>query len=145
MITLSSLLRIVHLIGLALAVGAATVKVVLLFICKSNPAIITSYLKVVKPITKILILGIILLTISGIGWLITGYPFSTELIIKIILVAVIWVLGPIIDNVIEPKFIKFAPPNGQQISVEFGQIMKRYLMVELTATLIFYIIIIYWV
>jgi len=143
--TLSSLLRIVHFIGLALAVGAATVKVVLLFICKSNPSIVTSYLKVVKPITKIIVFGIILLTISGISWLITGYPFSTELIIKIILVAVIWGLGPIIDNVIEPKFIKFAPKNSEPISNEFGQIMKKYLTLEVIATTIFYVIIIYWV
>jgi len=51
--------------------------------------------------THLIIAGLILLTLSGIGWLILGYGFSAQLIAKIILVVVIWALGPVIDKVIE--------------------------------------------
>ena len=142
---LVSLLPVVHFIGLGLAVGAASVKVVLLLKCKSNSAMIPVYLKVVRPITQVLITGIILLTLSGIVWLIDGYPFSTELIVKIVLVALVWILGPIIDNVVEPKFKQLAPASDQSASVEFLAIMKKYLALEIFATALFYMIIIYWV
>lgn len=145
MFELSTLLTIVHFIGLALSVGAASVKVVLLLKCKSDSAMVPVYLKVVRPITKVLITGIILLTLSGIIWLIDGYPFSTELIIKSVLVALIWILGPIIDNVAEPKFKQLAPTANQPASPEFSAIMNKYLALEILATGLFYVIIIYWV
>jgi len=141
---LSSLLTVVHFIGLGLAVGAASVKVVLLLKCKSDSAMVPVYLKVVRPITKVLITGIILLTLSGIIWLIDGYPFSTELIIKSVLVALIWILGPIIDNVAEPKFKQLLPTVDQPASPEFVAIMNKYFALEILATALFYIIIIYW-
>lgn len=145
MFELSTLLTIVHFIGLTLSVGAASVKVVLLLKCKSDSAMVPVYLKVVRPITKVLITGIILLTLSGIIWLIDGYPFSTELIIKSVLVALIWILGPIIDNVAEPKFKQLAPTANQPASPEFSAIMNKYLALEILATGLFYVIIIYWV
>ena len=145
MFELSTLLTIVHFIGLGLAVGAASVKVVRLLKCKSDSTMIPVYLKVVRPITQVLITGIILLTLTGIVWLIDGYPFSTELIVKIVFVALLWILGPIIDNVVEPKFRQLAPSSDQSASPEFSVIMKKYLAIEIFATALFYIIIIYWV
>lgn len=145
MISLTSFLTIVHLIGLTLGAGAAIVKVVLLLKCRSDHSFIPSYLKIVRPVTKILITGIILLTLSGLIWLLTGFPLMSVLIIKIILVIAIWVLGPVIDNKVEPEFIKLAPASDQGASSEFLQIFNRYLALELIATSLFYVIIIYWV
>ena len=145
MISLPILLTLAHLIGLSLGVGAATVKVVLLFKCKSNSELVPAYIKVVRPITQVLISGLILLTLSGIGWLFEGYPFTTELLIKIVLVAAIWILGPIIDNVVEPKFKKLAPAADHPVSSEFVKIMNQYFALEIFATALFYMIIIYWV
>lgn len=145
MISLLSLLTFIHLIGLILGAGAATVKLVLLFKCKSDPDLVPSYLKIFKPITRLIITGLILLTLSGIGWLLYGYPFSSELIIKLVLVLAIWIVGPVIDNVFEPKFIKLAPTVDQEVSVEFMQIQNKYLSMEIFATLLFYVIIVMWV
>lgn len=145
MISLSSLLTFIHLIGLILGAGAATVKLVLLFKCKSDPALVQSYLKILKPITRLIITGLILLTLSGVGWLLYGYPFSSELVAKLVLVLAIWIIGPVIDNVFEPKFIKLAPAVGQEVSVEFLQTQNKYLGMELVATLLFYVIIAMWV
>jgi len=145
MISFTSFLTIIHLIGLVLGAGAASVKLVLLIKCRSDYTFIPSYLNVVRPVTKILILGIILLTLSGILWIITGFPLMVILIIKIVLVLGLWVLGPIIDNKVEPKFKELAPSADQSVSSEFIQTMNKYLTLEIFATSLFYIIIIYWV
>jgi hypothetical protein len=143
-ISFSSVLLLVHLIGLVLAVGSATVKLVLLLKCNADYAFVPVYLKVARPITRLLILGLVLLTLSGIGWLLIGYPFTSLLVVKIILVGAIWVLGPIIDNVVEPKFMKLAPALGEPASTAFIRAQKQYLTLEIVATLLFYVIIVIW-
>jgi len=145
MISFTSLLTFIHIIGLAIGVGAATVKLVLLFKCKTNHNLINVFVKVSKPITQLIIFGLILLTLSGIGWIILGYSFTSLLIVKIVIVAALWIIGPIIDNVIEPKFNKFAATADQHNSPEFVKILNKYLMLEVLATGLFYIIIIIWV
>ena len=101
MISVTSFLTFTHLIGLVLGVGSATVKLVLLYKSKRDPEFVAVFLRIARPVTHMIIAGLILLTLSGIGWLILGYGFSAQLIAKIILVVVIWALGPVIDNVIE--------------------------------------------
>lgn len=145
MISLTSLLITVHLLGLSFGLGAATVKLILLYRCKADFSFIPVYSKVARPITRIIILGLVLLTLSGIGWLIVGYSFSSQLIIKIILVALIWLLGPIIDNVIEPRFYKYAPAPGTTASQEFIRALNKYLILDTIAGLLFYIVVFYWV
>ena len=139
-----SVLFLVHILGLILAVGAATVKTILLIKSNSNPDFLPVYLNAARPITSLIILGLILLTVSGVIWLLDGYPLSQEMIIKLILVASVWVLGPIIDNAVEPKFRKLAPANVSASS-EFILVKKKYMALEITATGIFYIIVVYWV
>jgi len=145
MISLSSFLTFTHIIGLALAVGAATVKLTLLFKCNSDDNFVPIYLKVSKPITKNIIIGQTIVTLSGIGWLLYGYSFTTLLIVKIILVAAVWVLGAFMDNAVEPKFRTLAPAAGESASPEFIRIRKQLLILEVIATLIFYAIIVIWV
>jgi hypothetical protein len=52
MISLPSLLSLAHLIGLALGVGAATVKLTLLLRCRADHALVPVHVKVAKPITR---------------------------------------------------------------------------------------------
>jgi hypothetical protein len=141
---LLSILPVVHLVGLALGVGCATAKLTLLARSKSDPVLIQAFLAVARPITKLIILGLVLLTISGIVWLVSGYSFTSLLVIKLVMVAVIWVLGPVIDNVVEPRFVKLAPKPGDPVSQEFLRARRDYLIVETAATSLFYIIIAVW-
>jgi len=136
--TLPTILFVAHLVGLTLGLGAACVKIVLFFRCRREPAFIPVYLQVARPITRQIILGLIILALSGIGWLVLGYDFSTLLIIKLILVASVFVVGPIIDNVAEPKFRKLAPVNGGAPSPEFLQAQSRLLVLEVIATVLFW-------
>jgi len=141
---MASLLTVTHLLGLALAVGAATVKVALLLRCRRDSAFLPVYLAVVRIITRFIILGMILLTLSGVGWLLIGYGFTPLLIVKLVLVGAVWVLGPVIDNVAEPAFRNLAPAAGQTASAAFLQARARYLALEVTATALFYVIIVIW-
>jgi hypothetical protein len=138
------LLTVAHLAGLALGVGAATVKLFLLLKCRKEPAFLKVYLQVAKTITRQIIAGMILLTLSGIGFLMVGFPFTSRLAVKVVVVAALWALGPIIDNVLEPKFRTLAPEAGVPASLEFIKAQGRYVATEILATSLFYLIIVIW-
>jgi len=141
MISAEIILTLLHLFGLAMGTGAATVKLTLLFKCKTNHDFVPVFNNVARPITKTIISGLILVTLSGVIWLILGASWNSTLVIKILLVILLWILGPYIDNVVEPKFRKLSPSPGQQALPEFLKIQKKYLLIEGTATILFYIII----
>ena len=142
MISLWFILTVVHLIGLALGVGAASIKILLLVKCYKDHAYLPTWFKVVKPITRLLITGLILMTLSGIGWLLLGAGFTTLLIVKLVLVGMIWIVGPIIDNVLEPRFHRLAPAMGEMASNSFLQVQKQHLAIEVMAALLFYVILV---
>jgi hypothetical protein len=139
-----SLLTLIHVVGLVLGVGSATSKLVLLLKGKADKAFLPGYIAASRPLTKLIILGLVLLILSGIGWLIVGYEFSLLLFIKITMVAAIGVLGPIIDNVVEPKFRKLALEPGGHESPDFLQVQREYVRLEIVATGLFYAIIVMW-
>jgi hypothetical protein len=145
MFSLPSLLLFAHLVGLALGVGAATVKLVLLFRCNADPAFVPVYATVVRSVTRQILIGQVVMTLSGIGWLVAGHPFSPRLVVKLVLVVAIWVLGPVIDNAVEPRFLKLAPTSGASPSPAFVRIQRQYLSLEVLATGIFYLILVMWV
>jgi len=145
MTRLMAVQSLAHLFGLSLGLGCATAKLSLLRRSRSDPAVLQAFLAVARPITRLIILGLALLTLSGVGWLLQGYPFTPRVVVKLTLVAVIWVLGPIIDNVIEPRFRQAAPGPGEEPSPEFIAIQRRYLRVEWLATGLFYVIVLLWV
>lgn len=139
------LLSLAHLVGLSLALGCATTKVALLLRCRAEPDLVQAYLKVVRPITRLLITGLVLLTLSGIGWLLLSYPFSTPLLAKLVLVVAVWAMGPVIDKVLEPRFAASAPAPGEAPSEAFNDAMRKYFRMELAATGVFYAIVLLWV
>lgn len=145
MVSLPSLLLLTHLVGLALGLGSATAKLALLLKSRADSTFLPVYLKATKPITRLIVLGMILLTASGIGWLLLGYAITKVLAVKLILVAALWLLGPLIDNVIEPKFRKLVPVAGESASSAFLLAQRQYLAVELIATALFYLIVVMWV
>jgi hypothetical protein len=142
--SLSTLVSLVHLLGLVLAVGAATAKLVLLVKSSTDREFVPIYLRVARPITRQIMVGMVLLTLSGIGWLLLGYPFTPRLVLKVLLFGVVWVLGPVIDNIVEPRFQKLLPESGQPVSPAFAAIQKWYLALEIIATLLFFVIILIW-
>ena len=104
-----------------------------------------AYLPVARPITRLIIVGMALLTLSGVGWLFMGYRLTPVLLVKLILVAALWMLGPIIDKVLGPASRKEAPFPGEVCGSAFVQAERRYLMGEMAATGLFYGIVAMWV
>ena len=136
--TLAILLLLVHLIGFALSVGAATVKLFLVVRLNKHPEFFTQYTREVRLITKQIITGIILLILSGIGWMVWDHPFTTLLIIKLLIVAIVLCIGPIIDNVYEPRLVKASPLPNEVPSKDFVHLLKQYMRVEFFATFLMY-------
>lgn len=144
-VSLPSLLTLTHLIGLVLGAGCATAKLTLLLRAGADPDLLPAYVAFAKPLTRWIVVGIGLLTLSGIGWLLYGYPLTPLLHVKLVLVAAIWVLGPVIDKVVEPNFRKLVPRPGESASGEFTRVRRRYLLLESIATGLFYVIVVMWV
>ena len=138
MLIVSEIAMIVHVIGLILAAGSAIIKLLLLFKCKADYKFFTTYFQVAPLITRLIIFGMILLTISGITWIIIGYSLEPLLILKIILVALIWILGPLIDNVAEPKLKRLVALQEQNLTADFVQAQTQHLVLEIAATVLMY-------
>jgi len=143
--SVSSFLSLAHVVGFTLAVGAATVKSALLLKCLADDRFVPVFIKVSRLITRQIVFGLVLLTLSGIVWLLRGYPLTPLLAVKLVLVTAVWVLGPIIDKVAEPKFERLAPTHGEPASTAFIRARKHYFTLEVTATLLFYVVILIWV
>jgi hypothetical protein len=135
---LGLLLSLAHFVGLALGVGAATVKLAVLARCRANPDLLPIYFGVARIITALIVAGLVLLTLSGIGWLLLGYPLTPLLGLKLLAVAMLWGLGPYIDKVIEPRLRNLAAPQGGLASAPLAQLQTRHLSLEALANGLFY-------
>lgn len=142
--SLPTLLSLAHLMGLVLGAGGATAKLTLLRRCRTDPALVPGYIAAAPRLTRLILAGLVLLLLSGVGWMLSGYPFTPLLVVKLTLVAAIWVLGPVIDKVAEPRFRELTPGPGQPASPAFQEAHRRYLRLELAATGLFYVIIVMW-
>jgi hypothetical protein len=140
----AAILLLIHRIGLVLAVGGATVKLVLLLNCFRDLSFVAPFLKVSRLITRQILAGLVLLTASGLAWVSLGHPVTSRLLLKLAFVAAIWVMGPVIDNRIEPRFRALLPVSGRPPSPSFLQARRHYLGWELVATLLFYVIVVIW-
>lgn len=145
MISIRSVLTLVHLVGLALGMGASTTKLALLLRCRADRGFVPGFLAASKPITRLIIAGMALLTLSGLGFLWRGYRVGTGLVVKIVMVVALWAAGPLIDNVFEPRFRALAPASGQPASPDFVRAERRFLAAETFATGLFYAIVVWWV
>jgi hypothetical protein len=132
-------------VGLALGMGAATSKLTLLLRGRSDRALVPTFLAASKPLTRLIVAGMILLTLSGIGFLWQGFRVGTVLGVKIVMVVALWAAGPLIDNVFEPRYRRLAPGVGQLATPEFVGAEGRFLAAEAFATGLFYAIVVWWV
>jgi len=142
--TWSWFLILMHLVGLALGLGGATTKLVLLVRCRHDAAFVPTFLAVARPVTRLIIAGLVLLTLSGIGFLLEGYPLTSLLMAKLLLVGALWVLGPIIDRVAEPRFRSSARAGGGSWTSDSTRAYRSYLALEGIATALFYLIVALW-
>lgn len=125
---------LVHLVGLALALGGAMVKTFLLLGCRADPGLTPAYLRVGRTVTRLLVTGLALLALSGGTWLALGRPFTPWLAVKLGLVAAVVAVGACIDHLVEPAFVRLAPAAGAAATPDFARVQRRHLALELIAT-----------
>jgi hypothetical protein len=143
MIEPSAVLSVVHVTGLALGMGAATVKFIAVARSR-DPKVARAFLELSRWMTLPIVLGMILLTLSGIGWMLLGHPLSSALSVKLALVAALWVIGPWIDRRVEPPFARALAAAGDSPSPAFARAHRRFLAFEAVATGLFYVIVLGW-
>jgi len=62
--------------------SAATVKLALLLRCRADGELVQAFLKVARPITRLIVVGMVLLALSGIGWLLVAHDLTPLLIVN---------------------------------------------------------------
>lgn len=147
MFSLASFLTLAHLLGFALGLGGATVKILLLLQSAANHDLFPSYSKFVRLITRLIVTGLILLIASGLVTIVVegARPFTALFMFKLLAVAALLIIGPYIDNVAEPRARLLAPTDGQAPSAAFRSALRLYLALEGAATALFYLVTIAWV
>lgn len=131
-------LKLFHLLGMALMVGAVAVKVTLLLGTRGEAASSRVYVCVARPLTRLIVLGLALAILSGIGWVALGRAFTPMLLAKLVLVVALGAVGAVIDKVVEPRFARLAGEAGTSeagtaASPKAVRIRRQYLAVELAA------------
>jgi hypothetical protein len=119
-----SIIGLIHNLGLAFGVGGATANLALMMKSRSDKEFTPVFMKASEPIAKLTFLGLILLTLSGIGFFVLGYPEKQLLLLKHILVAVLWVSGLLMMFVYQPRLGRLAPKPGQPPTTEFFSVQK---------------------
>ena len=146
MSTIVSVLYLFHLIGLTFGMGAATAKTVLLLESRRDRIFVPAFLRASRLMTRLIVVGLVLLILSGAAWFFAaGLRVTPRFVLKLVLVAAIFGIGPLIDNAVTPEYERLAPAGGEPVSPDFLRIERRYVALEITATLLFYAITIMWV
>ncbi len=136
-------LLLIHLLGLALAVGAATVKLVLALGCRKNPQLLPVFLQVTGPASRLIALGMVLLALSGFGWILRGDAGLTpQLAVKIALVVAVFAIGPYIDKAVEPRLGRLAALPAGEAAPELARVQRLHLTLESLATALLYVIVV---
>lgn len=132
--------RLMHLFGLAFGVGAVTVNLILMMKSRSNKEFAPVFMKASKSIATLVFLGLILLTLSGIGFAALGYPEKQLLLVKHVLIAVLWGNGLFVVFSLSPKLTKLAPKPGQPPTQEFLSIQRQVQVMGILGIILWYTI-----
>ena len=127
---LRTLFIFVHTVGLAFGLGGVTINVVLMIKARFDKELASTIIKVSKTIGPLIFLGLVLLTISGIGFMRLGYPLTRTLAVKHILVVALWIEGPLIFY-LTSKLAKLSPTPSEPPSLKF--LSTRRMMQALAA------------
>jgi len=143
--TLEIIIRLVHLIGLCWGVGGATLGLLLMIVSERNPELKPHVSKILPINTRLVMSGIIILGISGVVLqLVIGGNYYAEhwiLGLKHVVAAVLLIIGLIMAIMIGPRMQRLAPKGGPP-SEEFLKTKKIAMILGITNTILWYVIVI---
>ena len=136
---LLELFNFIHFIGLAFGLGGATVASLISAKAEKDKEVSSAFIKIMPPISKLIMLGLILLIVSGIAitFLVTWPINYVNLIIKHVLVILIVVIG-IITGVKSKKIMKLVPKKGGQISLNFMKAKHQIKVLSIINLILWY-------
>ena len=118
---LQTFLLIGHIIGVALGAGGATMSDILFVTSIGDNKIDDSELRLLKIASKVVVAGLVLLTLSGIGFLLNGSPTSPRFWAKMTIVGIAAVNGFVMHRLLFPIFERCARDGVEVNSAEFTQ------------------------
>ena len=134
-----------HLVFLAWGLGGATVAAILTMKAEKEPALMPNGITMLEPISKLIWVAIIGLTITGIVTTALGagkgYYDATILQIKHVVVAVIVINGLNITLRLLPKTKKLAPAPGTKPTAEFLK-TKRFLQTSSIVSMVLWYLVV---
>lgn len=116
---LHTFLLIGHIVGVAIGAGGATMSDALFVTSIGDNRIDRSELRLLKMASKIVVAGLVLLTITGIGFLLTGSPTSPRFWAKMTIVLIASINGFVMHNVLFPIFEQCARDGTAISSAQF--------------------------
>ncbi len=103
---LHTFLLIGHIIGVALGAGGATMSDVLFVTSIIDNRLDQSELRLLKIASKVVVVGLLLLTVTGIGFLLTGSPTSARFWAKMTIVTIATLNGFVMHRLLFPIFAR---------------------------------------
>ena len=125
---LHTFLLIGHVIGVALGAGGAPMSDVLFVSSIADNRSDKSELRLLKIASKVVVAGLILLTITGMGFLLTGSPTSPRFWAKMTIVTIASVNGFVMHRLLFPIFERCVRERTEINSADFTQYMPLLLI-----------------
>lgn len=116
---LHTFLIIGHIIGVAIGAGGATMSDILFVTSIADNRIDDSELRLLKIASKVVVIGLLLLTVTGIGFLLTGSPTSPRFWAKMTIVLIAALNGFVMHRLLFPIFARCAREKTAIGSAEF--------------------------
>jgi uncharacterized membrane protein len=134
------LFNFIHFIGLAFGLGGATIAAIISRKADRDKDIAIASMKIMPSISRLIVLGLIFLIISGIALpFFIKWPLNKEmLVVKHILVILIVVFGMILGKN-SKKISKLAPRGNEKPSQEFLKIKKKIKIISLINLILWYL------
>jgi hypothetical protein len=126
-----------HTVGLAVGLGGVTVNVTLMIKSRFDKELASNMAKILKTIGLLIFLGLVFLTISGIGFMRLGYPVTRTLAVKHVLVVALWIIGPLIFY-FTSKLAKLSPKPREYPSAKFLSTKRKMQALAAVALILWY-------
>lgn len=110
---------IFHLVGLILGFGGAVVTDIIFLKCVRNSRAGRTLLLVMKTASSLVIIGYLMLVVSGIGLLVSGSTITNKFWAKMLIVLVIGANGTVAHMIIFPRLSKKIQRRDNTISISF--------------------------
>ncbi|UCF12960.1 MAG: hypothetical protein JSW06_01560 [Thermoplasmatales archaeon] len=141
-----AVVQLLHYIGVAWGVGGVTINMIVSMKADKNPESAPHLMLVNKAIIKLIWIGLILLIISGIAypyiWPYGTLEYTTLLMAKHVLIAILILVGIVMTFAMVPKLMKNMPKKDEKPSAVFVNAKRNVKIGGIIGFILWYLIVI---